>query len=856
MPGQYANNSAVTGTPVDDAVTADPANPTPATDIDGNPIDDVEDGDPSHYYGAATPAIDIEKDTNGTQADADSGPLLQPGDPVTWTFEVENTGNIDLANVVVTDTVTTDNGTVAGTVVCDWASSSDAATPAGNLSVGETVTCTSTSTAAPGQYANDSAVTGTPVVDAATADPVNPTPATDIDGNPLDDVEDGDPSAYYGEATPAIDIEKDTNGNQADVEADQDAISAGAQVNWTFEVENIGNVDLANVIVIDTVTTDNGTTPGAITCDWDASSDPATPAGNLSVGETVTCGSTSTAELGQYANNSAVTGTPVDDAVTADPVNPTPMVDSNGAPVDDVEDEDPSHYFGEAGPAIIIEKDTNGNQADFVTDQDSISPGDSVTWTFEVQNTGDIDLANVIVTDVVTTDNGTVAGAVVCDWAASSDPATPAGNLSIGETLTCTSNSTAELGQYANNSAVTGTPVDDAVTADPTNPTPATDINGEPIEDPTDEDPSHYFGETAPAIDIEKDTNGNQADVIADQDHIATGDSVRWTFEVENTGNVDLANVIVTDVVTTDNGTVAGTVVCDWASSSNAATPAGNLSVDETVTCTSTSTAMPGQYANNSAVTGTPVDDAVTADPTNPTPATDINGDPFGNVTDEDPSHYFGAALDLALRKQLKDGSNFAEVQVGDLVTFTITVFNQGNVSASNIDVIDYLPAGLELADSDWIAGPTGATFSFGNLVLEPGRSATVDITTKVTAAATGTIENNAEITAVLGVTATGEEILVNVGNSVLGPLQDIDSTPDARNTEEAIDDAIDNAGNDEDDHDKTELLVKASASTTPLAYTGQNTWHVVLLGLLLMLAGSLIVFGSGRRNRGRHKRA
>jgi len=70
------------------------------------------------------------------------------------------------------------------------------------------------------------------------------------------------------------------------------------------------------------------------------------------------------------------------------------------------------------------------------------------------------------------------------------------------------------------------------------------------VDDVDDEDPSHYFGEAGPAIDIEKDTNGNQADVITLQDQIAIGDPVAWTFEVENTGNVDLANVTVTDTVT------------------------------------------------------------------------------------------------------------------------------------------------------------------------------------------------------------------------------------------------------------------------------------------------------------------
>jgi len=580
--------------------------------------------------------------------------------------------------------------------------------------------------------------------------------------------------------------------------------------------------------VTDTVTTDNGTAAGTVVCDWANSSDAATPAGNLSTGETVTCSSSSLAALGQYANNAEATGTPVNDASSP---SPTPLTDPNGDPLPAVTDEDPSSYFGEAGPAIIVEKDTNGNQADAVADQSSIVPGDPITWTFVVENTGNVGLGDVAVTDTVTTDNGTAAGTVVCDWANSSDAATPAGNLSVGETVTCTANSTAMAGQYANSAAVTGTPVGDPTSP---NPTPLSDNDGDPLPAVTDDDPSHYYGETAPGIGIEKDTNGVQADVIADQQYIAVGNAVTWTFEVENTGNVDLADVAVTDTVTTDNGTAAGTIVCDWANSSDAATPAGNLSVGETVTCTSSSTAETGQYANSAEATGTPVDDATSA---NPTPAIDGAGNPLPGVASDDPSSYFGAVFDLALRKQLAAGTTSAKV--GDEVTFTITVFNQGNVPASNIEIIDYLPTGLALADSDWTSSAAGATYTLGDAILEPGDSTTVDITTTVTSEATGTIDNDAEIIAALGVTVNGDDAL----------LDDADSSPDTDNGEDPVDDAIDNASNDEDDHDTAALSVVAAPTATfiPLAVTGRGSLQAVFFGVLLILAGAWLVLTARR---------
>ena len=45
------------------------------------------DTDPSHYYGTVTGGIDIEKATNGVDADTPTGPMIPAGDTVTSPFE-------------------------------------------------------------------------------------------------------------------------------------------------------------------------------------------------------------------------------------------------------------------------------------------------------------------------------------------------------------------------------------------------------------------------------------------------------------------------------------------------------------------------------------------------------------------------------------------------------------------------------------------------------------------------------------------------------------------------------------------------------------------------------------------------
>ena len=810
--GQYGNLSDVTGTPVADATTADPDNPVRLQDEFGGDLADVTDDDPSHYFAIADPSIDIEKDTNGNQADviADQD-TLAIGTPITWTFEVENTGDVDLDNVVVTDDVTLDNLTTSTAITCDWPNSSDPLTPADRLSVGETVTCTATSPSAAlaGQYRNDSEVNGTPVDDATAA---TPNVLQDVNGVDLPDVFDLDPSHYFGAAIPSIDIEKDTNGFDADTGTGP-LIIPGNAVEWTFVVANDGNVDLADVVVGDTVTEDNGTTSTAISCDWPNSSDPLTPARNLSVNETVTCTATapSTAQAGQYRNLSDVAGTPVADAVTADPDNPVRLQDIDGNDLPDATDTDPSAYFGPE-PSIDIEKDTNGNQADTLAAQDAdYAVGDAITWTFEVENTGNVDLSDVVVSDSIVIDNLTTSTAITCDWPNSSDPLTPARNLSAGETVTCTATAVggAQAGQYGNLSDVVGTPVADATTADPDNPVRLQDEFGGDLADVTDDDPSHYFAIANPSIDIEKDTNGNQADVIADQDTLAIGAAVTWTFEVENTGDVDLDNVVVTDDVTLDNGTTSTAITCDWPNSSDPLTPADRLSVGETVTCTATapSNAVAGQYRNDSEVTGDPVDDAT--DPA-PTPLVDVDGNDLPDVFDLDPSHYFGAAVpSIDIEKDTNgvqaDSGTGPLVVPGNAVTWTFEVENTGNVDLSDVVVGDTVTEDNGTTSTaitcDWVNSSDPLT---PDRNLSVGETVTCTATAPSTAQA-GQYRNLSDVSG----TPVADATTADPDNPV--PLQDIDGNdlPDATDTdpsayfgpEPSIDIEKDTNGNQADTH-------------------------------------------------------
>lgn len=95
----------------------------------------------------------------------------------------------------------------------------------------------------------------------------------------------------------------------------------------------------------------------------------------------------------------------------------------------------------------------------------------------------------------------------------------------------------------------------------------------------------------------------------------------------------------------------------------------------------------------------------------------------------------------------LAKSSSEQEVEVGDIVTFTITVSNQGNEDATSVVISDSLPAGLQLLDSSTpgaVVDTASNTVSLSvGVVSEPSGSASLMFRAKVTPAASDQIVTN-----------------------------------------------------------------------------------------------------------------
>lgn len=441
---------------------------------------------------------------------------------------------------------------------------------------------------------------------------------------------------------PLLTIQTSTNGEDADWSAIGPYINVGTSVEWLYEVANPGGETLLDVAVSD----DQG---AAVSCPTDV----------LLPGESMVCDAISTAAAGQFRNLGEVTA-----------------VYESGAPLQAA---DPSHYFG-AEPLLAIEKSTNGADADESRGLD-IPVGDTVTWVYEVANTGNVTVANVTVTDdrigLIECAGGSIydglpsldypsgeypssqyvsepypsspyASEPYQSWPYPSSPGDgtyqaepypsfPAGAIILrpGETMTCTATGESVAGPYENVGTVT-----------------AESPTGEMVDA---SDLSHYFGSN-PGLSLDKMTNGVDGRE-APGPYIVAGSGVTWTYVVTNTGNEDVFGIVVID----DDPVLQA--VC----------PQTTLVVGESMTCIASGTAAVGQYMNVATAVGTSADSR--------------------EVSESDISHYFGIAPGLVLEKLTNgedaDAAPGLLIDIGEEIVWEYLVTNTGDADLTDLIVED-----------------------------------------------------------------------------------------------------------------------------------------------------------------------
>ncbi|MEM7163191.1 MAG: HYR domain-containing protein, partial [Bacteroidota bacterium] len=278
--------------------------------------------------------------------------------------------------------------------------------------------------------------------------------------------------------------------------------------------------------------------------------------------------------------------------------------------------------------------------------------------------------------------------------------------------------------------------------------------------------------------------------------NLVPGGNVSFTFNVFNQGNVDATDIIITDYIP------AGLSLNDaaWSESGGVATLISGLSVNAGNSASVTisfniennfqgaSITNVGEISSSSNPLG--IDDIDSDEDSDPNNDTFIGNDIIDGTGGDDDNHDEEIAnitqvFDLAL---IKNGATGNLVPGGN-VTYTLTVFNQGTIDATNVVLVDYVPSGLTLNDANWSESGGIATLQTSIALVEPGQNASITISFDIDASFMGTsLTNIAEIFS---------------ADNALG-LSD-SSTPDNISNNDVFggNDITDDSNGDEDDHDQ-----------------------------------------------------
>lgn len=248
-----------------------------------------------------------------------------------------------------------------------------------------------------------------------------------------------------------------------------------------------------------------------------------------------------------------------------------------------------------------------------------------------------------------------------------------------------------------------------------------------------------------PAVTVAKAWAFAPGGDINNDGNVDAGDKLAYTYTVTNSGNVTLQNVTVTDAhqgvgtapviavpasVTTDNGSAAAGTLGD---STDAPAPADGdwdvLGPGDVITFTSDYTVVAGDLTSPGSADGHLDNTATAAGTYDPgTGPTTVTGTGTASVP-------LDIAPNLTIAKVADDTT---DVVAGQVITYTYTVTNSGNVPITNITLADThngVPGALVPAFGSFTTN-TGSTNTGNTIdVLQPGDVAVYTATYTVTQA-------------------------------------------------------------------------------------------------------------------------
>src|SRR5690625_613743 len=585
----------------------DPLDETESTDDLNNPGKPGIAGSPTITVISAAPTADL---TFTKEVDLSTAEL---GNVLTYTFTVENTGDVDLFEVEIIDNDLTGLSAINYT----WPNAD------GELAAGEIMTATATYTVTQDDVDNGSVENlATLKAKDENGDPLDETESTDDLNNPGKPGIAGSPTITVISAAPTSDL-------TFTKEVDLSTAELGDVLTYTFTVENTGDVNLFEVEIID----NDLTGLSAINYTWPNAD------GELAAGEIMTATATYTVTQDDVDNGS------VENLATLK------AKDENGDPLDETESTDDLNNPGKPGiagsPTITVISAAPTADLTFTKEVDlsTAELGDILTYTFTVENTGDVNLFEVEIID----NDLTGLSAINYTWPNAD------GELAAGEIMTATATYTVTQDDVDNGS------VENLATLK------AKDENGDPLDETESTDDLNNPGKpgiagsptitvisAAPTADL---TFTKEVDLSTAE----LGDVLTYTFTVENTGDVNLFEVEIID----NDLTGLSAINYTWPNAD------GELAAGEIMTATATYTVTQDDVDNGSVENlatlkakdenGDPLDETESTDDLNNPGKPGIAGSPTITVISAAPT------ADLTFTKEV----DLSTAELGDILTYT-----------------------------------------------------------------------------------------------------------------------------------------------------------------------------------------
>nr|WP_321236031.1 gliding motility-associated C-terminal domain-containing protein [uncultured Psychroserpens sp.] len=705
---------------------SDPGGNT-VTDDSDDPTDTTSDDDPTDTVIPNNAELSITK-TSSLDLGADG--IVSVGDVITYTYTVTNTGDVTIFDVTVTENAAnfTGTGTLPTPVYVSGGADIDLEADLEDLAVGGGAIIYTATYAITQDDIDAGIVTNQAVAEGS--DPGGNT-VTDDSDDPIDTTSDDDPTDTIIPQDPELSI---TKTSSLDLGADG-IVGVGDIITYTYTVTNTGDVTIFDVTVTENAAnfTGTGTLPTPVYVSGGADIDLEADLEDLAVGGGAIIYTATYAITQDDIDAGIVTNQAV--AEGSDPGGNT-VTDDSDDPTDTTSDDDPTDTVIPQNPEISI---TKTSSVDLGADG-IVSVGDIITYTYTVTNTGDVTIFDVTVTENAANFTGTgtlptpvyVSGGADIDLEADLEDLAPGTDTIIYTATYAITQDDIDTGFVTNQATASGT--------DPGGNT-VTDDSDDPTDMTSDDDPTITNLPQEASLDVVK-----IADVLDNGDGVVgVGDVITYTITVTNNGNVTLDNVTIVDTFTDANGIPLTLDSGPTYVSSDQGSAEGDLLVGETATYTATYT-ITQDDVDAGGVINSVVGEGNGPDGTTTTDTSDDGDDTDGN-TDDDPTETLtDSDFELSVTKEV----DINQPLIGDEVTFTITVANEGFVTATGVIIEEVIPSGYTFVSAIATAG-TYSDFDGEWIVgqLNPGQVEVLSITVEVLGF--GDYLNTATITAFSG---------------------------------------------------------------------------------------------------------